>query len=220
MYTRILTRAACAALAFASVLPGAASASMVLRKQCLRAPDSPNLHIDADRAVISGDWIALFGRSTSHEGGGEVMLYHRGKGGGWTYAQTLSPPDAESCADSMAMRDGLLFVACPRALDVDRLFANGRGRGVYIVRQCLELVADHHQRHRLLRQPRFRRVARGVRQPAFRRLHRLRTYGRFARVRRDAEVFDISALPVSYMMQVLPDASIPYLKFRFQPGHY
>jgi hypothetical protein len=205
----MFVRAAWAALAIAIILPGIASASMAVQGQRLSAPDSG---IGAASAVVNGDWIAVFGRSMPAEGGGEVMLYRRENGGAWTYAQTLLPPDADSCMDSMAMKEGLLFVACSRALDSDRaahmgvvaVFAlsNGHWDWTQTITSATGFFGN----------PGFGAALAVsgnqlfVGYPGFAPLPDSLVFG-------DVEVFDIGSLPVSYQMQVLPDAWIAYSNF-------
>lgn len=212
MYTRILVRAACAALAIASALPDIASASMAMQGQRLRAPKFPNPDIAAASAVVSGDWIAVFGRLMPGEGGGMIMLYHRGKSGVWNYMQTLYPPDANSCLDSMVMTDNKLFVACPFALDADRglnmgvVTAYTLSRGEWNWTQTISSATGFYGN------PGFGTslAAAGDRlfvgYPGYAPMPDTPTTG-------DVEVLDISTSQVTYQMQVLPDASIAYSNF-------
>jgi hypothetical protein len=212
MYTRILARAAWAALAVLGILPTLASASMAVHLKPLPAPNIPNSAVGAASAVVSGDWIAVFGRESPFEGGGEVLLYRRGKGGLWTYAQMLQPPDADSCMDSMVMHGDMLFVACPRALDAERAsnmgvvavyaLTGGRWEWVQTITSATgffgnpgfgsSLAVSDNQL--FVGYPGFAPMANSV------------VFG-------DVEIFDISALPASYQMQVQPDAWIAYSNF-------
>ena len=212
MYTRILARAACAAMAIGSMLPGAASASMALPGKVLHTPDFQSPGVNVASAVVGGDWIAVFGRSTSAEGGGQVMLYQRDKFGVWAYVQTLSPPDADSCTDSMVMSGDLLFVACPQALDSDRSAYMGVVAVYTLSTDHWDLTQPITSATGFFGNPGFGtslavagdRLFVGY--PGYAPMADSSVYG-------DVEVFDISASPVSYQMQILPDASVAYSNF-------
>ncbi len=211
MYIRLMMRAAVAALALASVLPGAASASMALQGQALRGPD-PSQDVGAASAVVDGDWVAVFGRSMVSVGGGQVSLYHRGTNGAWTYAQTLLPPDDDACTDTMVMHGGMLFVSCPRALDLDRGLKVGvvavytLSGGVWQWSQTITSATG------FFGNPGFgaslavsdNRLFVGY--PGFAPVLGVIAYG-------DVEVFDISSLPASYEMQITPDVPVAYSSF-------
>jgi hypothetical protein len=212
MYTRILTRGFGAALAVTGILPGIASASLALSGQQLLAPDSSNSVIGASSAVVSGDWIAVFGRSTDLQGGGQVMLYQRGKGGVWSYAQTLAPPDADACIDTMVMSGDMLFVACPRALDTDRA-ANMGVVAVYTLAdgqwqwsQTITSATGFFSNPGFGSSLAVSGTQLFVGYTGYASMAGSLVFG-------DVEVFDISAIPASYQMQVLPDASVAYSNF-------
>ncbi len=210
MYTRILLRTAFAAAAAAFVLPGAASATMALHGQRLLAPD-PSAGVGAASAVVSGDWIAVFGRTSVSEGGGRIMLY-RHVAGGWAYTQSLSPPDAESCMDSMAMRGNTLFVACPRALDSERMANMGVVTVYTLTNGSWDFAQTITSATGFYGNPGFGTslAVSGdqlfVGYPGFAPMADAQVFG-------DVEVFDISAMPVTYQMQVLPDALSAYSNF-------
>lgn len=213
MYIRILKRVAYAACALASILPGAASASLAMQAQRLRPPptfSSPKVAISG--AVVSGDWIAVFDRSTGFEGGGQVMLYHH-VGKQWDFAQTLSPPDAESCSDSMAMSGDLLFVSCPRAFDEERgvymgvVVVYAQSGGQWQLAQTISSATGFYGN------PGFgaslsvsgNRLFIGY--TGYAPMSDSLVYG-------DVEVFDLSGgLPATYVMQILPDTSVAYSNF-------
>jgi hypothetical protein len=212
MYTRILTRAFATALALMAILPDIAAASMALTGQPLAAPDFSNSAIGASSAVVSGNWIAVFGRTADTQGGGQVMLYQRGEGGGWFYAQSLTPPDADFCIDTMVMTADMLFVACPRALDADRA-ANMGVVAVYTLAggewQWTQTIASATG---FFSNPGF---GASLAVSGTQLFVGYTGYAPMAGslVFGDVEVFDISTIPVSYQMQVLPDASIAYSNF-------
>ncbi|HEX4479423.1 MAG TPA: hypothetical protein VH082_01340 [Rudaea sp.] len=213
MYTRILTRVAYAACAIASFLPGAASASMVIRAQHFRPPapvlGSPKVSVSG--AVVSGDWIAVFDRSTGFEGGGQVMLYHH-VGKQWDYAQTLSPPDAESCSDSMAMSGDLLFVSCPRAFDEERgvymgvVVVYAQSGGQWQLAQTISSATGFYGNPGFGASLAVSGDRLFIGYTGYAAMSDALIYG-------DVEVFDISTLPASYVMQILPDMSVAYANF-------
>lgn len=212
MYTRILARAACAALTIAALVPCTASASMAVPGRRLDASNLAFSRVGAASAAVSGDWIAVFGRSAPDAGGGQVTLFHRGTFGRWTYAQTLLPPDADSCMDSMAMSGNLLFVACSRALDTDRsanmgvvaVYAQTNGHWDWV--QTITSATGFFGNPGFGTSLAVSGNQLFVGYPGFAPMADSAVFG-------DVEVFDISTLPVSYQMQVLPDAWIAYSNF-------
>jgi hypothetical protein len=212
MYTRILLRTACAGLIAACILPGAASASLALQGQRLAPSNLSSPDVGAASAVVSGDWIAVFGRTTTDEGGGLIMLYHRDQSGAWTYTQSLSPPDDASCMDAMAMRGDMLFVACPSALDTDRAAKMGvvtvytMSLGSWQFAQTITSATGFYGNPGFGTSLAVSGNRLFVGYPGFAPMANSLVFG-------DVEVFDIGTMPVSYQMQVLPDAWIAYSNF-------
>ena len=210
MYTRILARSAGIALIL-STLPGMASAAMVMQGQRLRAASAPARGVGASSTVVSGDWIAVFGRTMGSEGGGQVAFYHRIRGI-WTYTQTVSPPDAESCVDAMAMSGDTLFVACPRALDVDRQANTGvvavyrQSGGQWQWTQTITSATAFFGNGGFGTSLAVSGDQLFVGYPGFAPTANAPLVG-------DVEVYDISAAPVTYKMQITPDVAADYSNF-------
>ncbi len=213
MYTRILKRVTYAACALASILPAVASASMSMQAQRLRPPpafSSPKVAISG--AVVSGDWIAVFDRSSGFEGGGQVMLYHH-VGKQWDYAQSLAPPDAESCSDSMAMSGDLLFVSCPRAFDQEHgvymgvVVVYAQSGGQWQPAQTISSATGFYGNPGFGASLAVSGDRLFIGYTGYAPMSDPVVYG-------DVEVFDLSAgLPATYVMQILPDTSVAYANF-------
>jgi FG-GAP repeat len=203
MYTRLLTRALFAALACAAAMPGMASAAMVMRGQKLQPFTLHSTDIGAASVAVSGDWIAAFVRATPTSGSGGISLFHR-DAGGWAFAQSIVPPDDEMCIDSLAMTDNLLVVACPTAYDAE----HASNMGVVTVYTLFEgewqLSQTITSSTGFYGNPGFGSSLAIADNKLF------ISYTGFSflpdsPILGDVEIYDLSALPATYEMQVLPD---------------